>query len=106
MTTKYTLYKIKSDRVDQWSYWCAQLSGPRHTEAAATLQDEGIVGEMFFIFFIQGVAYTLGCTILQDQTEKKSDQSVAINREHQNQKLECLEFVSRGDAACSLLALG
>lgn len=101
--TKYTLFRIKEGRLNQWNEWCLRLNTQLSTQAAETLVYENILSEAFFNFELEESWYSLGVSFAEDSHERPPQENLAINIEHKKQKQECLEFVTRGTAAYSLV---
>lgn len=101
--TKYTLFRIKKDRLNQWNEWCFRLNTDLSVQAADTLVHEHIFSEAFLNFQIEETWYSIGVSFSEDSNEMPPQENLVINIEHKKQKQECLEFVTRGAAAYSLI---
>lgn len=98
MNMKYSLYKIKEGKKDQWADWCKELNTTYRSEALKTLEEENILFESFFIFQIGSEFYTIGCGAEKEGGGKKVDKENELNKRHFANKRECLEFVSKGES--------
>lgn len=91
----YALYKVNKGKLDQWRQWCFKLDTKLRAEALKTLEQEGLAFEVFLTFEVNGEWYALGGGLGKS---KPSDMSHEINKEHDRQKKECLELLSKGSA--------
>ncbi len=96
---EYTLYKIKSDKLKQWTDWCSELNNSRYEEALSTIKAEMVLMEAFVIFEVNDQWYTIGMSVTDGESATPSDGSIQINQQHKFQKKECLEKISKGKAA-------
>lgn len=94
---KYVLYKIKEGKLDQWNDWYLKLTTIHKEEALKTLEEENITLEAFITFEIDNNFYTLGFNITKKGGAKSSNKENPLNIEHNKNKKECLEFLSRGN---------
>jgi hypothetical protein len=97
-----SIYKIKSGKVNIWKNWCKKLSTEYKNEALETLKEEHILEEVFVMFEIDGIFYTIGQVFSKGETKSfPSDKSRSINKEHREKMDECLEKLP--DSSVSLL---
>ncbi|OGZ43841.1 MAG: hypothetical protein A3J55_00180 [Candidatus Ryanbacteria bacterium RIFCSPHIGHO2_02_FULL_45_17b] len=94
MNIKYTIWKIKSGKLEVWKAWCHELMTTRYEEALITISEENLVHEKCVIFEKEGenyVIYTHGT--VEGKAKKKANMDHAVNKKHFKIMKECLEYV-------------
>jgi hypothetical protein len=95
---KYVLYKIKDNKLDQWTDWCNLLKTEHRVEALKTLSDENVLFEGFTTFKIGESFYAFGFYFENTGGERPVNKENVLNKKHSAIKKECLEFVSKGES--------
>jgi hypothetical protein len=96
---RYSLFKVREGRIDQWNAWCDKLNTDLRDAATATIVQEKLVAEAFIVFRLGEEWFTVGMTISEGETSVSADPNLPLNIEHKRNKTECLEFVSSGESA-------
>ncbi len=85
---KIKVFKLKQGKESQWKKWCKQLQTTHRKEALSTIREECGTFESFILYKVGNEYYTIGISDTQIPANKNS----SLNKEHQKQKRECLEY--------------
>jgi hypothetical protein len=92
---KYSLYKVKPNKLEDWKVWCVQLETEYKTVVLDTLKEENVKNEVCVLFEAAGEYFVLG-TVSGDDL-KSSDKTRELNQLHIAKRQECLEKLSNGE---------
>lgn len=101
MKLKFNIFRIQEGKGKIWKDWCEHLI-LNYKEAIETLREEEISIEFCGSFKVNDFSFVILAAIAEENIMKAVNSD--LNRQHNEKKKECLEFVDAGEELYLLTA--